>query len=178
MKRLRKTITHARLVDLLHYDPELGWFMWLRKRGRVAAGQVAGSIVEADGRIRIRVEKEEYKAHRLAYFYMTKEWPKDEIDHVFGDTDDNRWEFIRDTTRSENMQNQRKAHRDSVSGLLGASWHSRTGTWRAVIVVRDESGKKKVVSLGYHRSELAAHRKYLEAKKRLHPFQTIVPYET
>ena len=35
-----------RLHELLDYDPDTGVFTWLEKRGRVKAGDIAGTVIE------------------------------------------------------------------------------------------------------------------------------------
>jgi DNA-binding transcriptional MocR family regulator len=58
MKRLR--LAAERLHELLDYDPDTGVFTWLEKRGRVKAGDVAGTLTD-DG-VYIRVEGRRYSA--------------------------------------------------------------------------------------------------------------------
>jgi hypothetical protein len=52
MKRPR--LAAERLHELLDYDPDTGVFTWLEKRGRVKAGDIAGTVTQ-DG-IYIRVD--------------------------------------------------------------------------------------------------------------------------
>lgn len=47
-----------------------------------------------------------YKASRLAWLYMTGEWPKYEMDHINHVKDDNRWVNLRDVTPAENCANR------------------------------------------------------------------------
>ena len=73
-------LTQERLKEVLHYDPETGIFMWLvAPNGRIRVGMEAGS--SHDGYIGIKVDRILYKAHRLAWFYMTGEWPANDVDH-------------------------------------------------------------------------------------------------
>jgi HNH endonuclease len=47
-----------------------------------------------------------YRAGRLAWLYMTGEWPKNQIDHINRDKADNRFCNLRDVTQTENMRNK------------------------------------------------------------------------
>lgn len=176
MKRLRPSIDQAELKKNLFYDPELGWFMWLISKGRIQAGDSAGSIAKRNkGRIRIRINGEEYKAHRLAYLYMTGVWPEAEVDHFFGDPGDNRWSILRPANRRQNSENQRRGHRDSKSGILGVHWDKWANRWTAVITVHTTEGRK-VLYLGKSFDVETAQRRYLKAKKFYHQYQTIASH--
>lgn len=163
------SLTAERLRELLHYDPETSLFTWRNdagRWGRIKAGSVAGSPNE-DGYIRIGIDGGLYRAHRLAFLYMTGAWPTADVDHKFGIRSDNRWSEIRDATHAQNLQNRRSPQANSKSGLLGVSWHN--GRPRAQIRVGGIP-----VHLGYFDTPELAHAAYLEAKARHHEFQTLV----
>lgn len=67
------------LLTQLDYDAKSGIFTWKVSRRGVKKGKQAGSI-KVDGYRKIRLNKQEYLEHRLAWFYIYKEWPKDIID--------------------------------------------------------------------------------------------------
>lgn len=162
-------LTADRLRELLSYDAETGIFRWRMARGSSAkAGDAAGRR-ESLGYIQIGVDGRRYMAHRLAWLATHGEWPQGEIDHINGDRDDNRLTNLRQATRSQNLQNLRRARSDSRSGLLGASWDAASGAWKGQIQVE---GKKK--HLGLFDTAEAAHRAYLAAKAELHPFAPVL----
>lgn len=104
----RPELTHARLCELLHYDPDFGEFrnrVQRSSRGRV--GAVVGRVDRWGHRL-IRIDSVDYSAHRLAWFYMTGGWPPQgaEIDHRNRVGSDNRWHNLRIATRSQNMGNR------------------------------------------------------------------------
>jgi len=120
------------LRSILYYDPEDGWFY-----NRVRRGPAGGDIGEAaghydkDGYVIIQIKGKKYKAHRLAYMYMTGEWPEDEIDHKDGVPWNNAWLNLRDATHSDNMCNADRPLGDS--GFRGVKFDPATRTWRARI---------------------------------------------
>lgn len=104
-------LTQEQLKSVLRYDPELGVFIWLAPRtSGVKPGDEAGSLRGDRGRKksswRIRVFGRVYSRHRLAWFYMTGEWPE-EIDHRDLDPTNDRWTNLRIATRSQNLANRR-----------------------------------------------------------------------
>jgi HNH endonuclease/AP2 domain len=119
------------LRSILDYDPVTGLFTWKKQIGRrIRVGEVAGSS-DKDGYIVIQIDGIKYKAHRLAYLYMTGEWPEDEIDHRDGCPAMNAWNNLRDATRVENIINSDRELGES--GFRGVKFDPRTRTWRARI---------------------------------------------
>lgn len=158
-------ITYERVREALHYDPETGVFTWrVKGNNRVRLGDEAGSTVST-GRRSIQLDGRKYKAHQLAWLYMTGTWPEHEIDHVNGLPGDNRFVNLRDEPRTTNMRNQVAPRRDSVSGFRGVSPHE--GRWQADIRV---DGKKKYLGLFDTPEEASA--AYWAAKAELHGEET------
>lgn len=102
-------ITVERLREVLAYDPETGVFTWkVTNSNRAPAGTRAGRVA-THGYRRIRIDGTEYAEHRLAWLYMTGNWPEPETDHRDGDPANNRWSNLREATRSQNTANRRLA---------------------------------------------------------------------
>ena len=120
------SLTHTRLNELLHYDPETGVFTWRVGRAGASKGKRAGSRA-ANGYCSIRVDRRLYYVHRLAFLYTTGKWPPDEIDHINGNPTDNRWRNLRAATRSQNEANG--PPRGDFKGVTrtGGRWVARCG---------------------------------------------------
>lgn len=158
------TLTQDRLKELLHYDPETGVFTRrVVLNNKIKVGDIAGCL--CNGYVKIRVEVRRYRAHRLAWLYMVGDWPKDQLDHINGKRDDNRWANIREATSSENMKN-RKINTNNTSGIMGVCWNKRSGRWDAQIKLGG-----RTIHLGSFRDKTAAILARMEGEKKyaFHP---------
>ncbi len=165
-------LTSSELKEWLDYDPSTGIFRWKKKNNRrIVVGAVAGSSQKSGrqkGRVFIHIEKVGYAAHRLAWLYMTGEFPKQTIDHINGDPSDNRIANLRDVPPMVNSQNLKSASCLSSTGLLGACKNTKRNNYFATIKVN-----KKAIYLGSFDTPLAAHEAYLVAKRKFHKGCTI-----
>lgn len=168
-ERGNRILTQKRLIELLHYDPIAGIFTWkTARRGRAKAGTRAGTKKSPEGYRSISVDAVMYSEHRLVWLYVYGKFPDHHLDHINGITSDNRLENLRDVTVSGNVQNQRKAHSNSTSGLLGVSFNKRDRKWYSQILI-----DRKKCFLGYFKSADEAHQAYLDAKRAHHKTCTI-----
>jgi hypothetical protein len=127
----------SELRDILKYDPLTGQWTWIKHvQGRRFVGKEAGSIDVHGYRI-IKIDHKQYKSARLAYFYMTGEWPQHEMDHKDRVRSNDRWRNLRPATRMQNAKNLRQ-RRD----LIGVYPHN--SGWKAVISV---DGKLKYLGM-------------------------------
>lgn len=130
-------VTQEQLISLLDYNPDTGDFIWKVRRPRRNPGDVAGSPHNR-GYHKVAVAGKYYQAHRLAFLFMTGDWPTGVVDHINGNKLDNRWENIRDVTQSENMANQ-SLYKSNKSGVPGVTWDPRRAGWIAIIKFRKET---------------------------------------
>ena len=161
-------LNQSELKRVWRYNPETGLFTRLVKTANCTK---AGDIANCDdggGYIRTEVFGKKYRAHRLAFLYITGEWPKNYVDHINGVRNDNRWVNLRDATKSVNQQNQRKPPVNNTSGYMGVIWHKQRGKWRVRIVVNS-----KQISLGFFDDVHEAGAHYLKKKRELHEGCTI-----
>jgi hypothetical protein len=154
-------LTQERLRELLDYDVETGEFRWKVSTTRsVKVGAIAGNLHRAGYRL-IRIDRKARLAHRLAWLYVTGEWPPHEIDHIDLDKDNNRWTNLRLATRSENKANCRMP-RTNTSGYKGVSWHRRSKKYVVHIGV---NGKAR--HIGLFSTAEAAHAAYVKAAEEM-----------
>jgi len=156
-------LTQERLKQLLRYDPETGLFYWLEDRGGRKAGDVAGCTKR--NYTGISVDDKIYRAHLLAWFYMTGRWPDSFLDHKDLNKHNNAWGNLREATKSQNMANV-GVIKSNKSGLKGVSRY-RAGEsygkpWQAGI---QKDGKRK--HLGHFATKEEAHAAYCVAAEKM-----------
>ncbi len=152
-------LTCERLRELLHYNPRTGVFKW-RVDGyrKTKAGDVAGCF--SHGYWQIGIQYRGYRAHRLAWLYMTGEWPPAQIDHKDRDRANNKWTNLRLATNVQNARNTLlRSH--NTSGVTGVSWREDKQRWRARIHVE---GREHVLGSFMTRREATIARRAAEKK--------------
>ncbi len=157
-------INQSELKELLHYEPDTGIFTWKVSLNRkIKIGSIAGTKNKYWGYIYIGLKQKKYRAHRLAWFYMTGEWPKG-IDHDNHIRDDNRWLNLKEATQSKNTKNQ-SLRKDNKSGFTGVCWCDKWKKWVAKINV---NGKTKYLGNSDNLSEAIKIRKTANIKYGFH----------
>ncbi|RJP45482.1 HNH endonuclease [Candidatus Parcubacteria bacterium] len=157
-----EALSAERLREALHYDFDTGTWTWISApHSRVPIGSRAGSL-DSKGYLRIGIDGREYRSHRLAWLYMTGEWPPHEIDHINLDKLDNRWRNLRLATGSQNQANK-SLYSNNRSGAKGVGWHRRSRKWRAFI---QKNGFQ--IHLGCFSAFEDARRAYEAAAEQLH----------
>ena len=176
-------LTAEQLRAVLDYDPDTGLFRWKKGIDHWRAGLAAGTKgrtretgtdyvfiglgttsrgIQKRPYIVLGVKKRVYRAHRLAWLYVYGEWPKGQVDHINGDSTDNRIANLRIATNSQNSMN-RGLRRDNTSGVKGVSWSKKMRKWLVHIAV---DGRLMHIGLFDTIEEAKAAR--IEVAKRLH----------
>jgi len=84
------------------------------------------------------------------------------VDHIDGNTLDNRRSNLRICTRAENSRNRRK-NNNSTSGYKGVFWNKLYSKWAAYI-----RANNKRIFLGYFDDPKKAYEAYVAASKKYH----------
>lgn len=154
-KSTNNSIPLQRLRELLDYNPETGVFVWkVRTSRRMHVGDIAG-VLNGDGSVRIMVDGVRFMAHRLAWFYVTGEWPKHLIDHRNRKRSDNRFFNLREATPLQNQHNRGTAK--------GYTWNKKLEKWVASVRVN-----YKLIYLGAFKEEREARAAYLAGCIKYH----------
>lgn len=153
------------LKKFLVYNPDTGIFVWAATfNTNINKGYKAGTIRKPDGYVKIGLKGKTYFAHRLAYLYMLGDWPLQEVDHINGDTSDNRWINLRQCSKSENMCNT-KTYNSNTTGIKGLSYITKSTAkrkWQGRIKI-----KGKTLSRSFFLREDAVSW-LVETRERLH----------
>lgn len=171
--KAENALTIEYVKTLLDYDPATGNFYWkLDRRARTgalirAAGETAGHLepksrywfihFSAMGLVR---------SHRLAWFWVTGQWPTGNIDHINGDPSDNRFANLRDVPSRTNTENQLKVRSDNQLGIQGVSKKKNRYISRLRV-------NGQLMQLGSFMTAEEARAAYVAAKRRYHEGYTL-----
>lgn len=168
------------LRQLLRYDPETGKLFWVlmefsaldAKSANASkaltaytiknAGKEAFTCQDAKGYFRGKVLGQLFQAHRVIWKLVYGEDPV-QVDHINGDTSDNRLQNLRSCTNAQNSRNYPKANTGS-SQYRGVCWVKRDRKWAA----RISSGHGGKISLGNYDDEISAANAYDAAAREMH----------
>lgn len=133
MKTGYTTLTPELLKQYLNYNPDTGIFTYIaRPSASAKVGAIAGSVrgtLPDGGYIGISLLGKVYSAHRLAFLYMTGEWPINQIDHIDHDRTNNAWNNLRLADSLDNSRNK-SLYKNNKSGCPnvhhnGYGWQAR-----------------------------------------------------
>lgn len=149
-------LTQERLKELLHYEENTGLFIRKTNVNRHKTGSISGAR-QNKGYIQIMIDNKNYLAHRLAWFYIYGEWPKNQIDHINRIKTDNRICNLRDVNNSINQHNN-SIRKHNTSGTTGVMNYKSRNCWAAQIYVNN-----KRIYLGIYKTKedaILARKKY------------------
>ena len=88
-------LTHNRVREVLDYNPATGDFVWkISPAKNVKVGSRAGGNGKGNRYRYINIDGFEITASRLAWFYITGEWPRTKVQFKNGDKNDCRYENL------------------------------------------------------------------------------------
>lgn len=135
MARMKETdLTGTMIERRLCYDPITGRF--ISNISSSPSRQKGGPVgnINDQGYLNISMEGRLFRAHRLAWVWMTGNWPKEDIDHINGDRLDNRFVNLREATRSQNLMNSGLKARNKT-GHIGVNFDKDRNKFVAQIKV-------------------------------------------
>lgn len=146
-----REMTRGYFERYLAVDPETGNLIWKpRIVGRDGnkrtvnawnarfAGKQAFTAKTDRGYFWGAVNGKQLAAHRVCACLYFGVWPQGDVDHINGDTADNRKSNLRVVSKSENQRNQ-KLSKASTTGFGGVSFYKKTGRYRAQVKVAGRS---------------------------------------
>ena len=156
------TLTARELRDSLLYDSVTGRFTWwVKPANNISVGATAGCISQMNRNhhyVKIRLRGIQYLAHRLAWLYMTGEWPEKWIDHIDGNGTNNEWSNLRKTDHITNQWNARR-YKKHQTGLKGV--HRHLDRYRSSLFVEGQH-----LHLGIFDTPEEAHAAYCDAARK------------
>lgn len=146
---------------LFRYDSDTGKLFKIREASgklcnpereisTVANGYLQVGITDSNGLMKL------FYVHQVIYYMLSGVEPLQIVDHMDGDTLNNRFPNLRLTTEAVNQRN-RGMNRNNKSGFVGVSWDKRKSKWMAHITI---DGKNK--NLGRYDSPEEAYQARLE----------------
>ena len=104
-------MTYQDLIENFTYNSNTGELIRTSRK-------TSNGCLDSKGYLIIKFNGKPYKAHRLVWLYCNKEMPKNIIDHINGNKNDNRIENLRDVDFLVNAQNHSKKP-NQTTGYVG-----------------------------------------------------------
>lgn len=136
---MMRGLSHARLLEVLHYCPSIGAFWWktrpdITHLNRIHNSKFAGKMAgrrNSKGYGVIKIDGTDHLIHRLAWFYMTGSEPSAEIDHENTRRLDNAFDNLREATRAQNVANT-GMRSNNTTGFKGV-FKTKSGRFKSQI---------------------------------------------
>ena len=155
-----RDLTVDLLKHLFEYDKETGKLYWKMSKGTAKKGNVVGCD-NGRGYLRASINSKLYLVHRLV-FLMHKGYLPAVLDHIDGNSRNNRIENLRPASKSQNQHN-RKTGKNNTSGFKGVSYNKKAAKFRARI-----SHLNKSIFLGLYKTPEEADAVVRKAREELH----------
>lgn len=154
----------SELHALFSYDPILGSLTWKERPPTTRANKIHNSrdagrqvgAIDTWGHRQVRVNGRLTAVHRIIWKMMTGDDPTEQIDHISGEHDDNRWQNLREATSLENAWNK-GLNRNCTSGYSCIyPMHTKRASSKKFRVLMHIDGKKRLVGDFYTIEEAKA----------------------
>lgn len=154
--KYKNDITQDELKEFITYDKKTGLIKYKNplRKGQKKPDHVSDGYLDPSGYIMLFIKDKSYRAHRLAWLYVTGNFPKEEIDHINGIRNDNRYVNLREVTRQQNKFNNKRK---------GYYYDRSKSRYRASIQLNN-----KMIHLGYFKEKSDARDAYVKAKIKHH----------
>lgn len=149
-------------LTLFTYDTVTGQLRWKVRRGPLAPGDLAGSD-NGLGYIRINFNGKLRLRSHLVWLIHTGKWPSLQLDHIDGESSNDRIENLREVTGIQNLRNQERPRSTNTTGFRGVHRNQEGKPYRANLCI----GRKQIF-LGNFDSAEEAHEVYKAARLRLY----------
>lgn len=150
------------LKDFMDYNPDTGIFTWKKYRCQTAIAGQQVNCKDQKGYVIFGWKRHYYRAHHVAWWWVTGKMPQGEIDHVNNVRHDNRFINLREASSTQNNHNRLRPI-TNTRGVKGVNWHKHQGKWVARITV---NGAR--ISLGYYHSLEMAEQAMRDAREFYH----------
>jgi hypothetical protein len=137
------TLTQAEAHRLFEYrDGVLYWKVRPQNSRKSKDDNTAGTVTTG-GYVKVTIAQKKYYAHQIV-FLMQHGYIPGVIDHIDGNTSNNRIDNLRESSKSFNACNSIKRS-DNTSGHRGVVWHKKANKWMCQVNL-----KGKQIYLGLH----------------------------
>ena len=155
-----KEIDFKEMNELFYYDESSpSGLRWKVNRGKVRVGDIAGCTLTSSTTgwscWQVKTSNKNYHAHRIIYLLQHGQLSTDlEIDHIDGNSLNNKIENLRAVSHNTNVRNQKK-QRNNTTGVTGVNYDSHRN--RYVARYHDPQGRTcyKSFSCFTHGTEMA-----------------------
>jgi len=120
------------------FNPWTGDFYWkIKPCSNIQTLSIAGCKT-GKGYIRIRINKKDYAAHRLAWFYIHGYWPENDIDHEDRIKYHNWIKNLREISQQCNSRNCGNPI-TNTSRVKGVYWDKYRKKWHSRIMINNKN---------------------------------------
>lgn len=129
-------LTQKQAHELFDYKDGMLFWKVRPKNSRKAKGNMEAGTITTYGYKKIVFNQKKYFVHQLVYLMQHGYIPK-LIDHIDGNSSNNRIENLREANKSQNACNS-NLRNDNSSGCKGITWHKKANKWMVQLTVNNK----------------------------------------